>query len=195
MPKTLSPHRRRPVVLGGLGALLLVVVAGAALAASTGTYIPQLGITVPDEKAAPVEHSLPPGGAESSSRAPVPIGPPDRIPAHMLAGDVPVPISPEVLDAGNAWLVSNGVTLVAVYAGAAGDDPSHGRFVIVRQNLASGIQTEDVVDVPGAGALAIVDAPRGEGVETSAQHAQLGFHGSNGKAGMLDLSTDRTTTR
>jgi hypothetical protein len=184
--------RRRSLVLGGLAALSLVVVTGAALAGSSGTFIPQLGITVPDEKAAAVQHSLPPGGAESSARAHVPTGPPDRIPAHMLAEDVPVPISPQVLEPDNAWLVSNGATLVAVYAGAAADDQSNGRFVIVRQNLAAGIQTEDVVDVPGAGALALVDPPRGEGVETSAQHAKLGFHGSNGRAGVLDLATDHT---
>jgi len=186
--------RHRSLVLGGLGALSLVVVAGAALAGSSGTYIPQLGITVADEKAAAVQHSLPPGGTESSARAPIPTGPPDRIPAHILAEDVPVPISPQVLKPGNAWLVSNGATLVAVYAGAAGDDRSNGRFVIVRQNLAAGTQTEDVVDVPDAGALALVDTPRGGGVETSAQHAQLGFQGSNGKAGVLDLATDHTIT-
>jgi len=149
---------------------------------------------VADEKAAAVQHSLPPGGTESSARAPIPTGPPDRIPAHILAEDVPVPISPQVLEPSDAWLVSNGATLVAVYAGAAAEDRSNGRFVIVRQNLAAGIQTEDVVDVPGAGTLALVDAPRGEGVETSAQHAQLGFQGSNGKAGVLDLATDHTIT-
>jgi hypothetical protein len=187
------PTRGRSLVLGGLGALSLVVVAGAALAGSSGTYIPPLGITVPDEKAAAVQHSLPPGGTESSARAPIPTGPPDRIAAHMLAEDVPVPISPQVLTPSNAWLVSDGATLVAVYAGAAADDRSNGRFVIVRQNLAAGRQTEDVVDVPGAGALRLVDPPRGEGVETSAQHAQLGFHGSNGKAGVLDLATDHAS--
>jgi hypothetical protein len=113
----------------------------------------------------------------------------------MLGGDVPVPISPEVLDAGDAWLVSDGVTLVAVYAGAAGDDPANGRIVIVRQNLAAGIQTQDVIDVPEAGALAIVDAPRGEGVETWAQHARLGFRGSSGTTGVLDLVNDHAITQ
>ena len=37
--------------------------------------------------------------------------------------------------------MSDGRTLVAVYAGAAGNDPSVGRLVVVRQNLASGAQT------------------------------------------------------
>src|SRR6266498_654524 len=135
--------RLRRLTLAGLPALALAVVAGVALAGSSGTYIPQLGITVPDEKAGPVVHSLPPGGPESSARAPVPAGPPDRIPAHMLPADTPVPISPQVLQPDNGWLVSDGATLVAVYAGAAAGDPSSGRFVIVRQNLAAGRQTED----------------------------------------------------
>jgi hypothetical protein len=176
-----------------LPAVALACVAGVALAGS-GTYIPQLGISVPDEKAAPVLHSLPPGGTESSARAPMPTGPPDHNPAHMLGADVPVPISPEVLEPSNAWFVSNGATLVAVYAGADGRDPSKGRFVIVRQNLVAGVQTENVVDVPGAGALAITDAPAGEAVETSAQRGRLAFRDSAGKSGVLDLATDRATT-
>jgi hypothetical protein len=165
--------------------------AGVALAGSTGTYIPQLGITVPDAKVAPVQNSLPPGGIESSARAPVPAGPPDHIPAHMLDADVPIPISPQVLEPGNAWLVSNSATLVAVYAGADPRDPTNGRFVILRQNLVAGVQTQKIVDVPGAGALAISDAPRGAAVVTSAQRGRLAFRGSTGKAGVLDLATDR----
>ena len=168
--------------------------AGVALAGSSGTYIPQLGITVPDDKVGPVLHSLPPGGDESSSRAPVPTGPPGHIPAHMLDADVPVPISPQVLEPGNAWLVSNGATLVAVYAGADARNPSTGRFVIVRQNLLAGVQTQKVVDVPGAGALAITDAPIGQGVETTAQRGRLAFHGASGKSGVLDLATELATT-
>jgi hypothetical protein len=185
-----SSTRRRSVVLGAAVVSSAAVVA-AALAGSDGTYIPELGITVPDEKAAAVLHSLPPGGAESSARVPGPTGRPDRIPAHMLADDVPVPISPQVLEPRNAWLVSDGTTLVAVYAGAAGDSASNGRFVIVRQNLVAGIQTQHIVDVPGAGTLALVDVPKGERVETSAQHAKLDFRGSNDRAGVLDLATGR----
>ena len=193
--KLFIPTSRGTLALAGLGALSLVVVAGAASTGSSGTYVPQLGVTVPNEKVAAVQHSLPPpGGTESSGLAPIPTGPPDRIPAHMLAEDVPVPISPQVLAPSNAWLVSNGATLVAVYAGAAGEERTNGRFVIVRQNLAAGSQTQDVVDVPGAGTLALVDAPKGEGVETSAQHARLSFRSSSGKAGLLDLSIDRAST-
>jgi hypothetical protein len=177
--------------LAALPAVALALLAGAALAGSSGTYIPQLGITVPDDKVGPVVHSLPPGGNESSSPAPVPTGPPGHIPAHMLDADVPVPISPRVFAPGNAWLVSNGATLLAVYAGADGRDPSKGRFVIVRQNILAGVQTQKVVDVPGAGALAITDAPLGQAVESTAQRGRLAFRGSAGKSGVLDLATDR----
>jgi len=179
-------------VLGCLITLAVVLLAGVALAGSTDTYIPQLGITVPDDKAGPVLHSLPPGGPETPGGAPVPMGQPDRIPAQMLAPDAPVPISAQVLQPANAWLVSDGATLVAVYAGAAADTPSNGRFVIVRQNLAVGNQTEDTIDVAGTGLLKITSAPIGAAVETSAQRAKLRFRGSNGTAGVLDLATDRT---
>src|SRR5262249_52311067 len=165
-------------------------VTGIGLADSGGTFIPELGITVPSDKAAAVRHSLPPGGSESTERAPVPTGKPDRIPAEMLDPDVPVPISPAVLQPHDAWLVSDGVTLTAVYAGAAGDDDSTGRFVIVRQNLVVGEQTEDVVDVEGSGPLAITSAPRGLGVETAGQHGDLDFRGAKGAKGKLHLIGD-----
>ena len=187
--------RPRRLALGCLIALALVLLAGVALAGSTDTYIPQLGITVPDEKVGAVLHSLPPDGPEAPGGAPAPTGQPDRIPAQMLAPDAPVPISPEVLEPANAWLVSDGATLVAVYAGAAANKPSSGRFVIVRQNLAIGRQTEDTVDVAGTGLLKITAAPRGAAVETSAQRGKLHFRGSNGTTGVLDLATDRTRKR
>jgi hypothetical protein len=109
----------------------------------------------------------------------------DVIPAHMLPPDAPVPISPSRLRATNGWLVSNGVTLVAVYAGASGGDPSVGTFAIVRQNLALGFQTVSFVDLPGTGAVRITGAPAGAAVVTSAQHADLRFAG-----GVLHLATD-----
>src|SRR5262249_30438920 len=111
------------------------------------------------------------------------------------SADVPVPISPQVLQPANAWLVSDAATLVAVYAGAAANKPSDGRFVIVRQNLAIGKQTQDTVDVAGSGLLKITSAPKGAAVETSAQRGKLRFRGSNGWAGVLDLATDRTRRR
>ena len=91
------------------------------------------------------------------------------IPARMLGSDVPVPVAPSLLRVRNGWLVSDGRTLVAVYAGAAGDDPSVGRLVVVRQDLAAGRQTVRTIDAGATGALTIAVAPLGSSVETSAQ--------------------------
>jgi len=115
----------------------------------------------------------------------------DVIPAHFLTPDTPVPISPSRLRVRNDWLVSNGTTLVAVYAGEAGNDPSVGSFAIVRQNVVFGYQTETYIDVPGVGAAAITSAPTGRAVATSAQHADLGFSTKSGAHGIFHLATDR----
>ena len=173
---------------------VVALAAGGALAGSSGTYVPQLGITVADDKVTAVRHSLPPEGSESAARAWAPPAEPDHIPAGMIDPDAPVPIPPKLLVPRNGWLVSNGATLVAVYAGADPRDSTKGRFVIVRQNLVAGVQTQKVVDVPGAGALAITDAPTGQGVETTAQRGRLAFHGAAGKSGVLDLATELPTT-
>ena len=109
----------------------------------------------------------------------------------MLDPEAPVPISPQLFKPGNAWLVSNGTTLVAVYAGADPRNPTTGRFVIIRQNLLAGVQTHKIVDVPEAGALAITEAPEGPDVVTSAQRGRLAFDGAAGKSGVLDLATER----
>jgi hypothetical protein len=185
--------RYRRIAAGAVVAIGLAAAAGAALAGSGGVYFPQLGITVPDEKVEAVRHSLPPGGPESTERAPVPAGKPDRIPAHMLPADVPVPVSPDLIRPTTAWLVGDGANLVAVYAGAAGDDSSVGRFVIVRQNLVAGRQTLATVDAGATGAVSITSAPAGEAVETSAQRADLAFRGTNGRKGLLHLARDTVT--
>ena len=195
MRKRLFIHttRRRRLVIGVVVAAALAAAAGAALAGSGGTYVPQLGITVPEEKMAAVQHSLPPGGPESTERAPVPPRVVDRIPAHMLGPDVPVPVSPELIQPTTAWLVSDGTTLLAVYAGAAGNDPEVGRFVLVRQNLVAGEQRLQTVDAGRTGAVSIVDAPSGAGVETSAQHGDLVFRGADGALGRLHLEGGTVT--
>ena len=113
----------------------------------------------------------------------------------MIAPDTPVPVSPELIEVENGWLVSDGHTLVAVYAGKAGNDPGKGRFAIVRQNLVAGSQSMDVVDVPGAGALTIGGAPTGASVETAAQTGQIGFSSSQGQTGVLDLATDTVSAK
>ncbi len=128
------------------------------------------------------------------TREPTPASPASaRDPAHLLPSDAPVPASPELFKPTNAWIVSDEATLLEVCAGAAGNDPHTGRFWIVRQNNHTGQQRLDVVDVPYAGALRIVDPPSGSAVETSAQRGMLSFVGRSGIKGELDLSTDRVT--
>jgi hypothetical protein len=114
---------------------------------------------------------------------------PHGIQGEMLGKDVPVPIAPSILQPTNGWLVSNGKTLVAVYAGAAGDDSSVGRVVIVRQNLVAGTQGVQTVDAGQTGALTIAAAPLGAAVETSAQTGSLRLRTPGGRLLTLDLAT------
>jgi hypothetical protein len=114
----------------------------------------------------------------------------DRIPAHILPPDTPIPLSPALIRVTNGWLVSDGRTLVAVYAGEAGNDPTVGRFVIIRQNLVIGFQTRNIVDVGRIGAVRITEAPSGAGVETSAQRGDLRFSSASGAQGILRLARD-----
>jgi hypothetical protein len=114
-----------------------------------------------------------------------------RIPAHILSPDVPPPLSPALIRVSNAWLVSDGRTLVAVYAGEAGGDPTVGRFSIIRQNYVFGFQKEDLfVDAGQTGALRITDAPKGAAVETSAQRGEIAFSSTSGAEGVLHLADD-----
>jgi hypothetical protein len=94
--------------------------------------------------------------------APVPHFAAHPIPARLLGPDVPVPVSPALLRPRNGWLVSDGRTLVAVYAGAAGGDPALGRVVVVRQNLVAGEQKLETLDAGPTGPLTIVSAETGE---------------------------------
>jgi len=108
----------------------------------------------------------------------------------MLGADVPVPISPVLLRTTNGWVTSDGQTLTAVYAGAAGNDSSTGRFVVVRQDLNVGEHTVDSVDVGSTGAITITSAPLGSSVETSAQIGQLQFSSARGWTGSIDLGNN-----
>jgi hypothetical protein len=93
----------------------------------------------------------------------------------------------------NAWLASDGYTLVAVYAGSPGADPSIGRFAVIRQSAIFGLQYEppDIVDAGKIGAVKITRAPRGRSRETTAQYGHLAFVSANGTRGVLDLTGDR----
>lgn len=129
----------------------------------------------------------------STERAPSPASAPQPIPAQILGADVPVPIAPAALRVRNGWLVSDGKTLVAVYAGAAGNDPSVGRVAVVRQNLVVGKQTIKVVDAGQTGALAIGAAPLGKAVETSAQSGTLRLRSARGRLLKLDLGSEKVS--
>jgi hypothetical protein len=168
--------------------------AGLASAAVTGVSIPQLGINVPvpADKAAALERLAAVGTSDSNTApAPAPRFDPAPIPGEMLDVDVPVPIPASILQLRNGWLVSNGKTLVAVYAGAAGDDPSAGRVVVVRENLAAGKQAVSVLDAGPTGALTIAQAPLGRSIETSAQKGEIRLRSAGGTALVLDLDLTR----
>lgn len=119
--------------------------------------------------------------------------PSGRIRPHLLPKGAPPPLPYAVLKVKNAWVVSDGYTLVAVYAGSPGEGRSLGRFAIVRQNAIFGVQYNppDIVDVGRVGAVKITRAPRGRSHETDAQHGELAFVSKNGTRGVLELTGDR----
>jgi hypothetical protein len=169
----------------------LAVLGGLAVAAGGGFAVAAaVGSSAPADKAAALARHVSVATTDSNTEqvAP-PEWAPQPIPARMLSPGVPVPIPPSVLQMRNGWLVSDGRTLVAVYAGAAGDDPSAGRLVIVRQDLVTGNQTVSTLDAGPTGALAITAAPLGSSVETSAQTGTIRIRTSAGPALYLDLGT------
>lgn len=146
------------------------------------------------EKAAALDRLASLATTDSNTQpAPPPASKPQPIPGRMLRADAPVPIAPSILQVRNGWLVSNGKTLVAVYAGAAGNDPSVGRVVIVRQDLAAGEQTVHVVDGGRTGGLTVTAAPLGAAVETSAQTGSLRLRAAHGRFLTLDLGTSKVS--
>lgn len=148
----------------------------------------------PQDKAAALQRLASVATTDSNTEpAARPDSTPQPIPARVLGPDVPVPIPPSLLQVRNGWLVSDGRTLVAVYAGAAGDDPAAGRLVIVRQDLAAGKQTVRTLDAGPTGALAIAAAPLGSSVEPSAQTGSIRIRTSAGGVLRLDLGTGTGT--
>ena len=112
--------------------------------------------------------------------------PPQPIPARMLGSAAPVPVPPSILRVKSGWLVSDGRTLVAVYAGAAGHNPSLGRLVIVRQNLGAGRQTVRTLDARGTGALTVAAPSLGSAAEPLAQLGRIRLRTAGGRALRLD---------
>jgi hypothetical protein len=151
-------------------------------------------VPAPQEKEAAQKRHVSVATTDSSTEPAAPPGVvPEPIPGRMLGSDVPVPIPPSVLRVRNGWLVSDGRTLVAVYAGAAGNDASVGRLVIVRQDLAAGRQTLRTLDSGPTGALTITGAPLGSAVETSAQTGSLRVRTAGGRTLRLDLGAGTLT--
>lgn len=151
-------------------------------------------VPAPQEKAAALQRLVSVATTDSSTELATPPGlAPQPIPARMLGSEVPVPIPPSVLRVRNGWLVSDGRTLVAVYAGAAGYDPSVGRLVIVRQDLVAGRQTVHTLDAGPTGALTITAAPLGRAVETSAQTGSIRVQAAGRRALRLDLGAGTLT--
>jgi len=178
-------------VLGLVGAF-----SGLAAAGSSPVSLPLLGsnVTVPAAKAAAMANRMPSAPTDASASAvtaATPAFPADPIPAAILGSNVPVPIPSSVMTETNGWVDSNGYNLVAVYAGSAGDDPTQGRVVIVRQDLRAGKQTVQIVDTGATGPLTIAaDAPTGVAVETSALTGGLKLGTSRGTTIRLNLSTN-----
>ena len=176
-----------------IASAVCALLAGAGLAvAAGGVTIRALGLNVPapPEKAAALQRLATLATTDSNAH---PAAPPEAasepIPARMLGSDSPVPVPPSVLQVRNGWLVSDGRTLVAVYAGAAGNDPAVGRLVIVRQDLLAGRQTVRTIDAGATGALTIAAPPLGSSVETSAQTGSIGLRTAHGPGLHLDLRT------
>jgi hypothetical protein len=111
-------------LLIALGAVVLVGAGGFAAADVAGVSIPQLGVhtPVPTNKAAALERLVTVATTDASTEPSAAVPEPEShpIPGRLLGSDAPVPVAPSVLQERNGWLVSNGKTLVAVYAGAAG---------------------------------------------------------------------------
>lgn len=177
--------------------LRLLTVAACALVVGGGFAIPRLGFATSARpgKAAAVQRL---GSVSTTDSNPEPVVPPDAavrpISARMLGPASPIPIPPSVLRVRNGWLMSDGRTLVAVYAGSAGDDSSVGRLVVVRQNLASGAQTVRIVDAGATGPLAITAAPLGT-VRRSGKTENLGLRTDRGSELRFGLGGRGTLTR
>jgi len=116
----------------------------------------------------------------------------ERIPPHIVPPGTPPPLHFEFVNPANGWIVSDGYSLVAVYAGSARSNASLGRLAIVRQNLIFGVQyyPPDLIGFRKAGALKITRGPHGWTHETSAQRGRLTFVSARGTKGVLDLRRD-----
>ncbi len=177
-------------MVGSLAGVGLAAGGGFAFAHVAGVSIPELGIdvSVPAQKAPALQRLVSVGTTDANAEPAVaPSLDPHPIPGEILSSDAPVPVAPSILRTQNGWLVSDGKTLVAVYAGASGGDASKGRVVVVRQDLLAGTQSVRVLDAGRTGPLTIASAPLGSSVETSGQAGTIGLRAAAGELFALDL--------
>jgi hypothetical protein len=108
-------------------------------------------------------------------------------PGPFFSSDVISPIR-------NGWQASDRRSYTGIDAGGNPADHSVGELGIFRQDFIRGTQDQHVVEVPGAGALKITQAPLGRSVATWAQNrGNLRFAGARGVRGTLHLGTDKVT--
>ena len=195
-------HGRNRKLLPSLGVLAVAgVLSGFAAAGSSSVSVPQIGsnAVVSADKATAMAKRMPSAATDASSPAAAAVATPftpEPIPAGILGPDVPVPVEASIINATNGWLVSDGYNLVAVYAGAAGGDPTQGRVVIVRQDLAAGKQTVQIVNAGSTGPLSVAaSAPSGAAVETTALTGNLDLRASNGTIERLNLGTNSISAK
>jgi len=183
--------------LVALAAMTVLAGGGAALAATQGhpagrTYVPSLGISVPQSKLRALEHSAP-RALDPRMSVQKPVGhlrttPVNGIAARYLPSMRQGPFPPEILRFTRAWQVSDGRTLVAVYAGVNPAQASAGRIIIFRQNILAGTQSQVLINVAGSGALTITRAPLGVRAERSGETGVLTLRGASGKTYTLHLA-------
>ena len=112
-------------------------------------------------------------------------------PGEIVPGGPGPFFSSDVIAVTNGWQTSDHRSFTAVDAGVDPADRSVGELGIFRQDFVRAKQTQDVVDVRGAGAVRITKAPLGRSVVTSAQRrGNLEFVGDRGVSGTLHLKND-----
>jgi hypothetical protein len=182
-----------------VGALAVLAGGGAALAATQGqpagrTYVPALGISVSQSKLRALEHSAP-RALDPRMTVQKPVGhlrtnPVNSIPGRYLPKMRQGPFSPQMLQFTRAWQVSNGRTVVAVYAGVNPAQASQGRIIIFRQDVLAGTEGQVLINVAGSGALTITRAPLGVKAERSGETGVLTLRGANGVTYTLRLAAN-----
>jgi len=108
-------------------------------------------------------------------------------PAHLVADPQGFFSTSLIHPLTNEWVVSDRSRFIAVDAGSDPLDPSTGVLGVFRQNYLRVTQTQRVIEVPGAGALEIVGAPRGPARTAMSASPELRFEGAGRIGGVLDL--------